>query len=68
MLMRMYAIKIGDNSSIRGDYTDPFGYLAKMGVSRQQFVKDVANEISRGGSTVKVRDDYYSEGSYFEAL
>ncbi|MGY3766849.1 N-acetylmuramoyl-L-alanine amidase [Vagococcus vulneris] len=51
-----------------GDHTDPFGYLAKMGVSRQQFAKDVANGVSGGGSTVKVRDDYYSEGSYFEAL
>jgi len=29
-----------------GSHTDPYGYLAKMGISKAQFAKDIANGIS----------------------
>lgn len=33
------------------DHVDPYPYLAKWGISREQFKKDVENGISGGGST-----------------
>lgn len=35
---------------IWGDHTDPYGYLAKMGISRAQFAKDVKNGLGNSGS------------------
>lgn len=53
-----------------GDHTDPYGYLAKMGISKAQFAKDIANGL--GGNTVnkpsyKKNDNYWQEGHYFVA-
>ena len=34
-----------------GDHTDPYGYLSSMGISKEQFAKDIANGFGTNGST-----------------
>lgn len=51
------------------DHVDPYPYLEKWGISRSQFKRDIENGL--GGTTVvkpKVKNTYWANGSYFEAL
>lgn len=43
-----------------GDHTDPYGYLAKMGISKAQFAKDIANGL--GGNTVSKPQEKITQG------
>lgn len=36
-----------------GDHTDPYSYLEKMGISKTQFAKDIANGISNSGPVLE---------------
>lgn len=42
---------ITDN--VWGDHTDPYGYLASMGVSKEKLAHDLANGVGGAGQTVK---------------
>lgn len=43
-----------------GDHTDPYGYLAKMGISKAQFAKDIANGL--GGNAVSKPQEKITQG------
>ena len=44
-----------------GNHTDPYGYLTKMGVSKEQFARDIANGV---GGTVKVEEPKFKHWVY----
>lgn len=51
-----------------GDHTDPYGYLAKMGISKAQFAKDIANGLGGNAVSKPQEKNYYQSGNYFVAL
>ncbi|MGY3767098.1 GH25 family lysozyme [Vagococcus vulneris] len=63
--------KYSSNAPRVHDYLNVIGWqFTSTPLDKNEFYMDVNtwNKYAGGGSTVKVRDDYYSEGSYFEAL
>ncbi len=40
-----------DSNNILGDHSDPYGYLAEMGVSKAKLANDLMNGFSGGSTT-----------------
>lgn len=49
-----------------GDHTDPYSYLAKMGISKEQLAKDIKNGI--GGNNVTKKAEYWDKKGWYEVL
>lgn len=49
-----------------GDHVDPYGYLAKWGISKTQFAHDIANGLS--GSSAPSKPEYYRTKGLYEVI
>ena len=52
----------------KSDHVDPYPYLKKRGISREQFKKDVENGISTGGASSVAKAKYATEKGWYEVI
>lgn len=52
----------------KSDHVDPYPYLKKRGISREQFKKDVENGISTGGASSVAKEEYYTTPGWYTFL
>lgn len=52
----------------KSDHVDPYPYLKKRGISREQFKKDIENGISTGGASSVAKEEYYTTPGWYTFL